>query len=212
MSFREIPLSEYPRRAHFEYFTSLSNPYVGVTAEVDVTELKELCKHRGRSFYLAFIDAAARAADCVPALRQRIHSGAIREYDACPTSHTEPLGDGTYCYCTLRHDMPMDEYMEYAVFARKNAVERGTIEEDEDSESAYFVSCIPWVSYTSLVQPTGGESNPHITWGKYFERGGRLIMPVSILAHHALVDGIHIGKFYEKLNEMIEEETRCLKK
>ena len=121
MSFREIPLSEYPRRAHFEYFTSLSNPFVGVTAEVDVTELKELCKHRGRSFYLAFIDAAARAADCVPALRQRIHSGAIREYDACPTSHTEPLGDGTYCYCTLRHDMPMDEYMEYAVFARKNA-------------------------------------------------------------------------------------------
>ena len=212
MSFREIPLSENPRRAHFEYFSSLSNPYVGVTAEVDVTELKELCKQRGWSFYLLFIDLAAKAADSVPALRQRIHGGAIREYDACPTFHTEPLPDGTYCYCALRHDMPLCEYMDYAVKARKSAVERGSIEEDGDSESAYFVSCIPWVSYTSLVQPTGGESNPHITWGEYFKRGGRLVMPVSILAHHALVDGIHIGRFYEKLNKIIEEETRCLKK
>lgn len=203
MSFREIQLSEYPRKAHFEYFSSMSYPYVGVTVNVDVTELHSLCKQKGWSFYLAFMHLAALSADTVPALRQRIHDGVIREYDTCPTSHTEPLSDGTYCYCTLRHDMTLDEYMDYAKKERKRAVERGTIEEDAEVESCYFVSCLPWVGYTALVQPVGGDSNPRITWGKYEEQSGRIMMPVSLLAHHALVDGRHIGEFYDKLNELL---------
>ena len=30
-------------------------------------------------------------------------------------------------------------------------------------------------------------------------------MPVSILAHHALVDGCHIAKFYDELRREIEK-------
>lgn len=31
----------------------------------------------------------------------------------------------------------------------------------------YFVSALPWLNYTALVQPAarGDESNPRITWG-----------------------------------------------
>ena len=31
-------------------------------------------------------------------------------------------------------------------------------------------------------------------------------MPVTLLAHHALVDGIHIGRFYEALADRMREE------
>ena len=69
----------------------------------------------------------------------------------------------------------------------------------------FFVSCVPWISYTSMVQPVPvpADSNPRITWGKYFQQGEQTVMPVTLLAHHALVDGIHIARFYEALDREI---------
>jgi chloramphenicol O-acetyltransferase type A len=31
------------------------------------------------------------------------------------------------------------------------------------------------------------------------EEGGRLRMPVCIDVHHALCDGVHVGRFFERL-------------
>ena len=56
-------------------------------------------------------------------------------------------------------------------------------------------------------QPVAGgdESNPRITWGKYEETtSGRVVMPVSILAHHALVDGVQLAGFYENLGRELQ--------
>ena len=76
-------MNTYPRRAHFDYFRSLQNPMLGVTVDVDVTALRAFCKAEGCSFYLAFMRCAARAANGVPQLRQRIRDGGIVEYDVC---------------------------------------------------------------------------------------------------------------------------------
>lgn len=210
MSFVKIDLDQYIRRQHFEYFSSLQYPYVGVTNPVDVSELVRFCRAKGYSFYLTFLHAAALAADDVRELRQRIHGGGIVEYDECPTSHTELLENGTYCYCTLRHHLPLEEYIPYALEARRKSRQDGSIEEDDGAEGMYFVSTLPWLSYTALIQPAAGgeESNPRITWGKFQEdHRGRLQLPVTLLAHHALVDGIHIAMFYQNLERRIGKIT-----
>ena len=206
MGFVEIDLSQYPRRNHLEHFRSMYYPYAGVTADVDVTDFLKFCKAQNYSFYVAFLHAAALAADQVPELRQRIHGDKVLEYDACPTSHIELLENGTYCYCTLRHGLPMAEFMAYAETVRAQCRLNGSIEEEDDVESMYFISTLPWVHYTSLIQPVAGpdDSNPRITWGKFQEdHRGRMQMPVSILAHHGLVDGIHIARFYENLERTL---------
>ena len=202
MACTRIDMAEYARRQHFEYFRTLAYPYVGVTQNVDVTALVQHCRTQGISFYLTFMHAAALAADGVPQLRQRIRDGGIVEYDACPTSHTELLPNGTYCYCTLHHHMPLADYLARAEEARRLCRENASIEEDDDAESMYFISTLPWLHYTSLIQPVAGgdESNPRITWGKYeADAAGRLMLPVTLLAHHALVDGMHLAGFYENL-------------
>ena len=207
MSRRVIDRESYPRAAHFDYFRSLAYPYVGVTAEVDVSRLLDYSRAGKHSFYLLLIHAAALAADGVAELRQRIHRGQIVEYSECPTSHIELLEDGSYTYCTLRHHMGLEEYLSSAAAARQACRARAGIEEDADVESMYFVSALPWVHYTSILQPVAGgdESNPRITWGKYQRRpDGAVMLPVSLLAHHALVDGVHIARFYENLNRQIE--------
>ena len=202
VAFHYIDMSTYARRAHFAYFKSLPYPYVGITADVDVTAALAYARANSCSFYLTFLHVAALAADSVPALRQRIRGDEIVEYDACPTSHIELLADTSYCYCTLHHHMPMRDYLVQAGRARAACRENG-IEEDADVESMLFISTLPWVHYTSLIQPVAGgdESNPRITWGRYdVGADGRAVMPVSILAHHALVDGIHIAQFYSNLD------------
>lgn len=205
MAYRLIAPEEDPRGAHFAYFRSLAYPYLGVTAEVDVTDAADYCRRHGVSFYLAVMHAAALAADEVAPLRRRIRNGQIAEYDECPTSHIELLEDGTYCYCTLRHHMELPEYFARAAESRKLCRAKG-ITEDDDAESMYFISSLPWIRYSALIQPVGGgeDSNPRITWGKYEENGaGRLMLPLSVLAHHALVDGVHIAQFYDRLERQL---------
>ena len=201
-----IDLSAYPRRAHFEYFRTLQSPHVGVTVDVDVSALMRFCRARGCSFYLTMIHVAALAANRVPELRQRICGDGIVQYDFCDTSHTESVGDGTYCYCTLRHDMPFAQYIEDARERQAACRAHGGLEEDGEAEGLLFISTLPWLHYTALVQPTGGaqDSNPRITWGRAQADGsGRLMMPVSLLCHHALVDGAHLAAFYRQLDEAI---------
>ena len=74
----------------------------------------------------------------------------------------------------------------------------------------FFISTLPWISYTSLIQPVPvpADSNPRITWGKYFTQEGKTLIPVSLLCHHALVDGIHFAKFFKALDEWLAQMVR----
>ncbi len=204
MAFVFPDMEKYARKAQFDYFRTLQYPYVGVTVDVDVTDARLFSREKKRSFTLTVLHAAALAADRVPEFRQRIRGDGIIEYSECPTSHIEQAEGEPYCYCTLRHHMGIWEYFERAEKARRECVKNG-ITEDADAESMIFVSALPWLRYTSLIQPVAGgdESNPRLSWGKYREEGGRITMPVSVLAHHALVDGKHIARFYRCLDEEI---------
>ena len=75
------------------------------------------------------------------------------------------------------------------------------------SDLKFFISTLPWFSYTFLIQPVPhpADSNPRLTWGKYFVQEGKILLPVSVLCNHALVDGSHIAAFYEALDQFVAE-------
>lgn len=204
MDFKYVNMDAYKRKEHFEYFSSLAYPYVGVTVNVDITELLSKIKEKRLPFFLTVCYCVGRAANAVPEFRQRIQNGQIVEYDHCRTSHTVALDDGTYCYCNLESDMGFADYIPYAVREQEKAKEEATIHE-EDNLDMIFISTLPWLSYTSLVQPVPmpADSNPRITWGKYFQQEGKTFLPLSVLCHHALADGLHIARFYEQLDKEI---------
>ena len=82
------------------------------------------------------------------------------------------------------------------------------MDDGEDGLSLLFLSSLPWLHYTSLTQPTPSpaDSNPRITWGGYVAQGGRVTLPVTLLANHALVDGLHIAAFYRALDQELEAQ------
>ena len=206
MEYKYVALESYKRKEHFEYFNRLAYPYVGITANVDITDFLQKIKTNKWPFFLTFCYCVSKAANDITEFRQRILDDNIIEFERCRTSHTVALDDGTYCYCNLDSNMPIEEYIAYAIREQENARQKRTIDEvDKVALNYFFISTLPWISYTSIIQPVPipADSNPRITWGKYFRQEGRTLLPVSVLCHHALVDGIHISRFYEQLTQEI---------
>ncbi len=205
-----IDLETYPRRSHFEFFRSMAYPYVGMTANVDVTKLLEKAKALGGSSFLACLYVAAQAANRVPELRQRIVGDRILQLDHCDTAHTVALADETFCNCRTDCRMSFAEFLEEGRRrmdeARKS---HGFVATSDDETALIFVSCVPWVAFTQVIQPAPipADCNPRIVFGKYIREGDRVLMPLAIQANHALVDGRHIGKFYQAVEDLIAEIT-----
>ncbi len=204
---KTIDLENYPRRSHFAFFKSYAYPYVGMTANVDVTNLLAAAKKRGGSGFLACLYAAARAANAVPELRQRIVGEEIVEFDFCDTAHTVALPDHTFCNCRTNADRSFDDFLIHgrdAMEAAKNC--HGFVSTQDDETNLIFVSSVPWVAFTQVIQPTPipADCNPRIVFGKYIREGERTLMPLAIQANHALVDGYHIGEFYRIFQEIAD--------
>lgn len=202
-----IDLETYPRRSHYEFFKSYAYPYVGMTANVDATNLLGAAKARSGSGFLACLYAAARAANSIPELRQRIVGEDILEFDHCDTAHTVALPDHTFCNCRTDCRCSFDEFL---VYGRQRQVEakqhHGFASTQDDETGLIFVSCVPWVAFTQVIQPTPipADCNPRIVFGKFIREGERTLMPLAIQANHALVDGWHIGQFYQKFQELAD--------
>ena len=47
------------------------------------------------------------------------------------------------------------------------------------------------------------NATPLFDWGKFYEKNGKIVIPISVQAHHSFVDGIHIGKFVDKLQRFL---------
>jgi chloramphenicol O-acetyltransferase type A len=82
-----------------------------------------------------------------------------------------------------------------------------SLEEKIADDSMLFMSSIPWVSFTGFMHPMKlmpGDSVPRFAWGKFREEASKLIMPLSVQGHHALMDGLHAGLFYEEFQRLLD--------
>ena len=63
-----------------------------------------------------------------------------------------------------------------------------------------------WVSCTSMMHPihiSPADSVPRIAWGKVQDESEVLKMPLSVQGHHGLMDGLHIGRYFEQFQEYL---------
>ena len=206
-----IDLENYPRRTHYEFFKTLAYPYVGLTANVDVTDLVAKAKAENGSVFLACLYVVAHAANAVPELRQRMVKDMILQYDHCDTAHTVAMPDDTFCNCRTDCRHSFSEFLVYGKACQQEAMQHhGFASTQPDETGLIFVSCVPWVSFTQVIQPAPipADSNPRIVMGKFIRENGKILMPLSIQANHALVDGRHLGQFYMEFEKLATELTK----
>ncbi len=209
MHYTIIDMEKDPRCGQFAYFRGMTFPFAGLTVEMDITDM--MAARGGRPFFLSMLYAVVRAANAVPQLRRRIlPDGRVAEYDWCAPSYTAMKSDGVYVYCNVEGALPYDEFVAQGQRRQREVLERGTLTEDGDVLSYFFVSSLPWMHYSQLQHPavSPDDSNPRISWGKYVTVNGRTTLPVSLFVNHALADGLHISRFFLNLEKELADMTR----
>ena len=72
--------------------------------------------------------------------------------------------------------------------------------------NTFDVSCLPWIKYKCFdihVFDEGKYLAPVVTWGKYETENNKTILPLSMNIHHAVADGFHLCRFFNEVQEII---------
>ncbi len=204
---RRIDPEQWARRDHYRWFRSLEYPYVGVTAEVDATDLEADCKEAGFSLFAGFLHRLLAAANAVPELRMRIRVEQGRElvveHERVDAGITLPVGDGLFTFASVPFTSGVRQFATELAARRARLGDNPPLEPfEKDRDDLVFCTCLPWIRFTQVTHPmttARTDSVPRIAWGRIEAQGSRRTCPVNIQAHHALVDGVHIGRFFEEL-------------
>ena len=204
---REIDLATWPRRRHFELFRTFNHPHFSLCANLDLAALPQQARSRGVPFTVAFVYAIARSANAIPEFRYRIRGETVVEHNLVSPSFTLLVEDDIFGFCTIPFCEAFAEFADRAATAMAHAKERPCLEIDPDRDDLLFMTAIPWVSFTCFTHPMSlhpSDSVPRFAWGKYFQGGQGLKIPLSVQGHHALMDGIHMAKFYARMEDCMQ--------
>lgn len=201
-----IDENNWERAMHCKIFRNSVEPAFCVTFEADITNFLQRVRERKFSFTLAVVYAVCRCANEIEAFRYRFRDGNIVLYDNIDTAFTY-LNKETELFKVV--NVPMQDSIEkYIALASKTAEEQKEYFTGPLGNDVFQCSPLPWVRFTHISHTNSGNKDnatPLFDWGKYYTRHGRVFMPVSVQAHHSFVDGIHIGKFADRLQGYFDE-------
>ena len=203
----EVDISAWSRRTTFEFFKDYKDPYFNFTANVDVTRIRGFCRENSLSFSIAALFYAQQAANSIPEFRFRMIDDKVVEFETVEATQTLLNDDETFSFCHFEDRPNVFEYEAAGRVARLKYLELKTFDVEADRIDLIYYSVIPWVSFTSFKHASSGNNRqtvPRIVFGKVFSSGDRELMPLSVEAHHALMDGIHVGRFYERFQAAVD--------
>ena len=209
-----LDLDAWPRRPHFDFFRGFDSPFWNVTAEVDVTALYAASTApKGPSFTIAAFFLSLEAVNAVEALRMRIRrTGAGEEsvvvLEQVHGSTTVLRGDDTFGFGYFDFDPRYESFAEGAERAIEATKRDGGFHPDSERDELVHFSVLPWIHFTSFQHARSfrtGDSVPKIVFGKHRKSGECRTMPVSVEVHHALVDGLHLGRFFERFQAGLDD-------
>ncbi len=208
-----IDLETWDRKKLFTNYLGADFPYIVITADVDVTKPLAFAKKHGISFNLVMIWLCTKTADSIENYRYRFVDGKPFVID-----HTRPfvthLKKDSDLFVMGECVWPCDDIVRFCKETSEN-LEKATPEDLQNRVRGKLdianYSSIPWIQYTAFIRTIihdGDDNVPKITFGKYFRDPAdpaRTLMPLSNQTHHGLMDGLHVGRFYQKLQEACDE-------
>lgn len=197
-----LDLTTWPRRSAFEFFRTFDIPWFNICTRVDVSRLKHALQARGvGSIWLAYHFIAIRLANDIAPFRYRLEGERVRVHAEVHGSTTVLRGDESFGFATLEHRRDYTEFAAQAAAAVELARQPGAaFEPTKLDTAAVHMTTLPWMhfsSYSNVRLRGPHESIPKIAFGRIDADGERLWMPLSVEVHHALMDGLHVGRFIE---------------
>jgi chloramphenicol O-acetyltransferase type A len=203
-----IDLQNWKHREHFEFFRGFGHPFFSVCADVDVTDVSRRAREPGGPpLFLATLYALLQATHQVEALRLRVREGGVWKHDRVGVSTTVLRDDETFGLAWL-HDA--DDFAQFASKAEPilRQVRSGRGFPVPDGDDVVYHSTLPWLKFTAFSNAlTMRDSIPRVVFGKCVPSGDRIVMPVGVEVHHAVVHGLDVARFYDRLQERLSDPS-----
>jgi chloramphenicol O-acetyltransferase type A len=211
---RYLDTESWSRRHLFRLFKDYDDPSFNVCADVDATRLLDFTRSRGLSFFVTYHFLSTKTANELEAFRYRLRGGRVLVHERVDAGSTFLLADDSFTFVYFDFTEDFRAFHDAAVATIERArVEAPPLDAREDRDDLIYHSVLPWVSFTSISHARDSRRQngiPKISFGKYREAGGRIWMPVSVEVHHALMDGLHVGRYFERLQSHFDDPASAL--
>lgn len=216
--YKLIKLTEWSRLNIYDLFKNSLDPYSAMTARVDVAKLFDIQKEKGITPSHAIISLMEKAVNEIPEFKVRqLKNGKIAEYAKIDPAFSIAIkGSELFAPSSVKYTEDSAVFIK-KIFNEINRVKNGGKPPNEDlfspEKGNFYLSCNPWTDFSSMsfARFNNEDAKPCINWGKYTSNGDKIDMAVAIRIHHGFADGIHIGKFFKKLQENINNSTEIFK-
>lgn len=203
-----INFDNWNRKEHYKFFENVDNPQFNICMNLNITNFLKFVKENNLSFYYSMIYASTYVMNQIEDFCYKIRDGKIILHDSLQPSFTD-MGaqENLFKIVTLPLSNSIHEFSNSAKEMSKSQNEYFP-EVNIDQDKLIYFSCIPWISFTSISNElimNKEDSIPRISFGKYFTQDNKILLPYSIQVNHMLLDGVHVGKFIEQLQNFIDE-------
>jgi chloramphenicol O-acetyltransferase type A len=208
-----IDLPSWPRRQHFEVYNAFDYPHINLCAPIDITQTYQKVKSIQHSITIVLNYIFARAANEIPNFRYRIRGDQVVEHDVVHPSTTILTEEDLFSFCTIPFQSSFRLFSESAMKLIEQVKQNRVLVDEPGQDDLLYLSAIPWISFTSVCHPIHMhpvDSIPRITWGKFYPDGDRLLMPLSVQVHHALMDGYHVGAYFNLVQEYLSTPNKYI--
>ena len=211
-----IDLETWPRKAVFEFYLPFDKPYFNVCTQLDVTNLlKELKKRPGTSVWLTYHYLAVRAANEIEPFRYRLRQGKVLVHDVINGGTTLMLPNETFTlvYFDYAESFSRVHAGRNARQSRKSEKATGRFRPRHEDDARIHCTTLPWIAFTSFshARRWGREDSvPKISFGKFIKDNERTLLPFSVEVHHSLMDGLHVGRYIARIEELIAQPETFL--
>jgi chloramphenicol O-acetyltransferase type A len=204
-----IDMGNWKRKEHFDFFYRADYAQYNICANIDITKFLNFVKEEQISFYYAMIHASTYVANEIVNFRYRIRADKVVLHDKLNPSFTDLNGKEDDLFKLVTVDMK-DNILEFVNYAKEKSQSQRdyfSLNETAGKDNFVYITCIPWVSFTHISHTFSRNKNdsvPRISWGKYFSENNNVLLPFSVQVNHALVDGVHVGEYFDKLQKHID--------
>lgn len=205
--FREVDINTWERKTTFEFFRDYEDPFFNIAANLDVTHLYRFCKDNDLAFSLAALFLSLQTANEIREFRLRLLDEKVVEFDRIEATQTILNDDETFSFCYFPMQDDIFEFDRAGRIAREKYKALKTFDVETDRIDLIYYSAIPWISFTSFKHASRQDNRqtvPRMVFGGMFEDGRLRKMPFSVEVHHALVDGVHVGKFFNSFQSKLD--------
>ena len=208
-----VDLSRWARKEHFEVFQSFAQSTINQTVLLDITILLKHIKESGWKFYPTLIFLLSKIVNSHAEFRMAIKNNELVIWDDIHPSYTI-FHNETETFSSLwsHYDGNIHHFQNvYAEDVTRYGNNLSYWPKEETRENVFFVSAIPWVSFTSFNINVANMQNffaPMFTLGKYYKDNEKVLLPLAVQVHHSVCDGFHVARLVNELQEMSDDILR----